>query len=116
MVGYPGAMKPFRDAYCQGRGMPSARYERELLSRTLYGHARCISWFLRLVKSDYFSADIEFLRSLGSLRSRRELAAEIADFQYHPSNRTFLRRRLRLRVSAEKARRIFERHMKPGAQ
>lgn len=97
----------FRERYCSIHQIGSADFEEHLLPRALYFHARPIRGVLGAFV-DYFAADREFLRSVGDLRSRRFFHAEAGEFHSHAANRHFLRRFLRLRVSAERVRQIME--------
>ena len=58
---------------------------------------------------DYYSADFEFIRGVGDLRSRRDFRNEAAEFHYHPGNRGFFRTVLRMRVSSHRLQSVFER-------
>jgi len=82
-------------------------FEEHLLGRALYPHVRPVRKLLQQIP-DYFTSDHEFIRSVGDLRSRRFFHAEAGEYSTHASNRGLLRRFLRLRVSAERTRRIME--------
>lgn len=77
------------------------------MSRALYLHARPLRRLLATLP-DYFAAEREFLRGVGDIRSRRFFHAEAGEFHTHAANRGICRRFLRLRVSAERVRRIME--------
>lgn len=100
-------MKNFRELYCERHGIADAKYESTLVWRCLHWQARPFFW-LRSLNHDYYSADFEFIRGVGELRSRREFRNETAEFHYHPNNRGLLRTLFRLRVSSHKLQRIFE--------
>ncbi len=104
-------MKTFRELYCERQGIASELFERALLRRCLYTHARVLYWLLLLLGRGYFAADLDFVREAGELKYRRDLRNEIADFRCHPAARGFMHRVLRLRVSADRLRRIFEQHV-----
>lgn len=89
--------------------MALENFEQHLFRRGLYPHASLLAWLLA-VMPDYFAADREFIRSVGDIRSRRFFHAEAGEYQMHLANRGFLRRWLRLRVSAERVRRSMEEH------
>jgi len=105
------ALKTFRQLYCERRGIAPERFERVLLRRCLYLHALVLYWPLLLLGPGYFAADLDFVRGAGELKYRRELRNEIAEFRYHPAGRGFMHRVLRLRVSADRLRRIFDQHV-----
>jgi hypothetical protein len=103
-------MQPtFRERYCQSCGLALEQFDEHLLRRGLYLHARPLAGLLGLIP-DYFIADHEFIRSVGDLRTRRYFHAEAGEYHTHTANRGFLRRWLRLRVSAERVRRAMEEH------
>lgn len=103
-------MQPtFRERYCQSLGLAPQDFESHLFRRGLYLHARFFAGLLGLIP-DYFSADHEFIRSVGNIRSRRYFHAEAGEFHMDGANRGFLRRFLRLRVSAERVRCAMEEH------
>jgi hypothetical protein len=97
----------FRERYCSIHHIELSGFEGHVLPQALYFHARPFRGLLATLP-DYFAADREFLRSAGDLRSRRFFHAEAGEFHAHASNRRFLRRFVRLRVSAERVRQIME--------
>jgi hypothetical protein len=100
-------MKTFRELYCEHHGVAPDQFERTLVRRALHWHARPFYWLLALNQT-YRSADCEFVRGVGELRSRRGFHNEAAEFHYHPHNHGFLRTALRLRVSSHRLQSIFE--------
>ena len=103
-------LKTFRELYCEHHGVPYDRFERVLLWRCLHWQARPFYWLLWLNR-DYYSADFDFIRGVGDLRSRRDFRNEAAEFHYHPGNRGFFRTLLRLRVSSHRLQALFEREI-----
>ncbi len=97
----------FRERYCAHYGLRPEQFETHLFGRALYPHARPVRWLLDR-SPNYFMADREFLRNVGDLRSRRSFHAEAGEYGSHAKNTGFLRRWLRLRVSAERVRLIME--------
>ena len=97
----------FRERYSAFHKIPVEQFEEHLLPRALYWHARMFRGFLGLVPG-YFVADRDFIRSVGDLRSRRFFHAEAGEFHTSEGNRGILRRVLRLRVSADRARKFME--------
>ena len=106
-------MKTFRELYCERHGVALDRFERVLLWRCLHWPARPFHWLLRMNR-DYYSADLDFIRGVGDLKSRRGFHNEAAEFHYHPGNRGFLRQRLLLRVSSQRLQTVFEREISPA--
>lgn len=105
-----GPLKTFRELYCEQHSIPPARFERELVGRSLHRHALFFYWFLGLNR-DYTSPDYDFVRGVGELRNRREFRNEAAEYHYHPQNRGLFRNLLKLRVSSHRLQRIFEREI-----
>ena len=105
-------MKTFRELYCEHHGIPPQQFERVLLWHSLHRRARPFYWLLGLNR-DYSAPDLEFVRGVGELRSRRGFRDEAAEFHYHPKNRGLLRTLLRLRVSSRRLQAIFESEIRP---
>jgi hypothetical protein len=97
----------FRERYCAIHQIAPSDFEEHLLPSALYLHARPLRGVLQSLP-EYFSADREFLRSVGDLRSRRFFHAEAGEYHTATACRGFLHRFLRLRVSAERVRQIME--------
>lgn len=97
----------FRERYCSIHQLAPDDFEKHLLPRALYFHARMLRGTLAALP-DYLSADREFLRSVGDLRSRRFFHAEAGEYHSSTASRGFLHRFLRLRVSTERVRLIME--------
>lgn len=104
-------MKTFRELYCEKHGITYERFERALLWRCLHWSARPFHWLLWMNR-DYYSADFDFIRGVGDLRSRRGFHNEAAEFHYHPANRGFLRTALRMRVSSKRLQSVFEQEIR----
>ncbi|MBI2512607.1 MAG: hypothetical protein HYV96_11555 [Opitutae bacterium] len=97
----------FRERYSAKHRIDPSGFEEHLLRRALYFHARPLRSLLAALP-DYFSADREFLRSVGDLRSRRFFHAEAGEYHTSAASRGPFHRFLRLRVSAERVRQIME--------
>jgi hypothetical protein len=103
-------VKTFRELYCERHNLSHAKFERRLVFRCLHWHAKPLWWLLWLNR-DYYSADYEFVRGVGDLRSRRDFRNEASEFYYHPNNRGLLRTTLNLRVSIKTLQAVFEREI-----
>ncbi len=90
----------FAEKFCRQFKVPPSEFRAAILSRTLYPTARIFRPILKLLNHDYFAADLSYIDGVGRLRRLRELANESHEFAQHPSNRSFLRSTLRLRISA----------------
>ena len=95
----------FSEGFCAKFNVSPEAYEAEVMKRALYPLARVIRWLLVLIP-DYFSADRAFLASVGRMTRRRDFGLEEIEFVHHPANRGFLRRQLKLRVSARRLHRL----------
>lgn len=97
----------FRERYCEYWSISSEQFEDHVLLRALYPHARVLRRLLAL-RSDYFSPDHEFIRSVALLRSRRLFHGEVGEYHADPANHVFGRRWLRLRLSTDRVRHLME--------
>ena len=91
--------KTLAESFCEKHRVPTARFEQAMLNRCLYPPARLLQKLLLLIDADYFEPDLELIRSTGQLTRANGLAAEVAEFNYHPANSGRLRREWKLRVS-----------------
>jgi hypothetical protein len=98
----------FEQKLCARLGVASDRYLDTALRRTLYPHARLVRPLLQWVAPAFFDADLEFLQGVGRLWRRPDFKIEVWDYRYHPANRGWFRRVLRLRVSVERTQRLVE--------
>lgn len=99
-------MKPtFAELYCASRRISTRQYQDRVLGEILYPPAR---WLRPLLSRTphYFAADYEFVDSVGLIRSRRDLQAEIQSFVTHPDNSAFRRSVLKLRCSVTRMREL----------
>jgi hypothetical protein len=97
--------RTFAEIYGERAGLPPAELNHVLFSRTLYPQARLIAGLVRWLNPRHFIADYEFCEDVGYLRSLEDFSLVLGSYIEHPANRGFLRRRLRIRVSA---RRMFK--------
>ena len=111
LFGSSGHLKTFRELYCARHGFALEKFERALVWRCLHWQARPFYWLHRLDRG-FFSADFEFVRGVGELRSRRQFHDEAAEFHYHRSNRGLLRTFFQIRVSARRVQAVFEDEIK----
>ena len=98
--------KTFAELYCEQNRLAPADFERALISRSLHPQAIALQKLLKLVPGDYFRADMEFVRNVGQLTRAADFGWEVSDFHAHPANRRLLRRRLKVRISIARLRRI----------
>jgi hypothetical protein len=92
----------FAEIYGERTGLAPAELNRVLFNRTLYPAARLIAGLVRWLNPRHFIADNEFCEDVGNLRSLEDFSLALGSYIEHPANRGFLRRRLRIRVSARR--------------
>jgi hypothetical protein len=105
--------KTFAELYCEKHGIDPEKYERVVLVRSLYPHARLLEPLLRLIWAEHFVADLDFVRGVGRLRRFREFFYEAEEFAHHPANRGFWRLNANVRVSSRALRRMVRATLHP---
>lgn len=98
----------FAERFCARHGLSPGAYGEAVLRRALYPHARGVYCALACLSENYGRADRDFIHGVGMIRRLQDFSGEAADYMDHPANRGFLRRRLRLRVSSRRLRRLAE--------
>ena len=113
----PMSTPTFAEVYCRRHALPPERFERAVLARALYPHARVLAPFIRLLWPEHFAADLDLVRNTGQLCRVRDFSVEAAEFAYHPANHPGLRQILRLRVSVQRLRHLVQAtlHAPPSA-
>jgi len=109
-------MRTFAERFCARYGVPPEGYAGRVFQLTLYRRTRPLVWLLRLIDPDYFACDYTFIRGVGRLKGLDDLLDEIRYYCGLPGNRGFLRRALRLRVSAARIAGLVETVMNDGQQ
>ncbi len=104
----------FAEKYCERRQVDRKKYLEAVMQESLYPVARLLRPFL-LLRPGYFDADREFISSVGLLTRARDFDVEAADFRDQPSNRWFLRRILKLRVSTVRLGKIVREILRDGS-
>jgi hypothetical protein len=105
----------FADMYCAQHGINRDDYEKVVLLRSLYPHARMVATLVRLLSPDHFAADVDFVRSVGRLRRYREFTYESEEFAHHPANRGFWRLTVNVRISSRALRRMVRATLHPDS-
>lgn len=108
--------RTFAEIYCEREGLSPAELNGTLFFRALYPQARPFLPFAHWLAPGHFLADHEFCQEVGNLRSLEDFALVLTSYIEHPSNRGFLRRRLRIRVSARRMFRIVRTVFEPGGR
>ena len=94
--------KTFAELFCGHHRLPPEKYAEVMARHCLYRRTLVVWPLLRLLHKGYFDADLDFISNVGLLRQPEDLKDEINAFFRHRGNRGFLRRVLRLRVSARR--------------
>ena len=100
--------KTLAESFCGRHGVPTEQFAQAVLTRCLYPQARLLKNPLLLVNADYFEADLELIHQVGQLTHADDLAAEVAEYNYHPANAGRLRREWKLRLSVTRLRKLVE--------
>jgi hypothetical protein len=97
----------FLALFCERFRCSPAEYEEQAFNRLLYAHARAVAPIIRIVRPDFFSHDLKFIRMLGRASDLGEATDDLRDFKDVNDDRTkYWRNALRLRVSGRKAIRL----------
>ena len=108
--------KTFAELYCAQHGLTPDKYERVVLNRALYPHARLLAPLVGYLWPQHFAADMDFVRSVSRLRRFREFFYESEEFAHHPANRGFWRLTANFRISSRKLRRMVRSTLHPDAE
>ena len=92
-------MRSFADLFCEQYHVAPDRFARAMFWRCLHRRALLFAPVILLLKPVYFATDFELILNVGQLTEARHLTEAVDDFQLHPWNHGFLRRRLKIRVS-----------------
>ncbi len=97
----------FQAAFCEQFRCLPAEYERVLLGRVFYFHARLLAPFLRWLNPDFFEEDLAIVRDLADMTNPEIIGSELSFFHGRNVRDTnWVRKTFLLRVSAGKLRRI----------
>jgi hypothetical protein len=89
----------FAERFCARNNIPLSDFREAVLKLSLYPSARLLWPVLKLVPG-HFAADREFISNVGGIKRLRDFDIEVFAFANDPNNRGFLRKVLKLRVSA----------------
>jgi hypothetical protein len=110
------AMSSFAEIFCAHHKLSPAQFEDEVIARAIHLHATLLWRVINLVHPEYFTADRQFIRALADIRSLRDFRVESSSFTHHPTNRGFLRRVLKIRVSSGRLRRLIARYLQTARE
>ena len=101
------ASQPFQSLFCERFKCPASEYEARAFRKCLYWHARLLAPVVRMLNSDFFAADLKFIRYLGAATDLQEATVDLLNFRdLTLRNRGSWRTDLRIRVSGRKAGRL----------
>jgi hypothetical protein len=110
----PSSSKPaFKQRFIEKNRVSPEDFNREVLRRTLPMHARALLPLASLIKPDVLAADYDLIADIALLTSRREFSDSAGTRRFHPANRGFIRKVLRIRVSISKLRDLVYDVMRP---
>ena len=98
-------MQTLKEAFCLKFSCPPEEFERKVFRAVIYPHA----WPLTLFnghRAQRFAIDRAIINYCGSLRSPKEIDAEVREYAQLGENRRFARRRLRIRISGRRLKRL----------
>lgn len=108
-------MQNLREAYCARHGCPPEQFARRLFWEALYRHAVVAAPLLLWLNYDYFSPDRSLIVHAGDATSVARIREEVRDYFWDSSNRGWLRRTLKLRISGQRLKQISRRYLPEGA-
>ena len=108
------AMLTFAELFCRAHDVEANDYADAMFWRSLHRRALFVAPFVKLFAPDYFQPDYELIRAVATLTSTQALADALSDFNFHPGNHGWKRRRLKLRVSGRRVTRIVLEHLPSG--
>jgi hypothetical protein len=65
-------MPTFSEHYGARHRLPAADFDRAVLRRILYPHARLLAPLIRLTQPDYFDADLDLVRTVARILRLRQ--------------------------------------------
>jgi hypothetical protein len=100
----PGGAQPANISaqYAAGR----RRAERHLFWKGLYPHAVVFAPLLMALRPGHFKPDRELVHGVANATTPAQFRDELTEFMLHPANNSWLRSRLRLRVSTRRVERF----------
>lgn len=94
--------RSFLELYCQHTGLRRSQFVTDVLRRTLYPHALPFVRVMELLDDQHFHPDYEFIEDVSLMRRPGDFCTAMRNYLEHPRNRSFLRRRLRMRISVRR--------------
>ena len=107
-------MKSFLQLAGEMPGWREDEFYRKVFWRCLHRHAIPLVPLLGGYGSDYFAADREFISRVAGAVNMRQVRHEVRAYFTNPANRSWLRMKANVRVSAHRVMRLASKHL-PGA-
>ena len=92
--------------FCRQHLIAREQFELSMIARALNPNACALRRLLQLMPADYFASDLELMRHVGEITSPDELESVVVAFHAHPISRRALRRRIKVRLSLPRLRRL----------
>lgn len=104
----------FQEAFCRTFKCQPADYEKRALRRLLYRRARLLGPVVWALTPRLRRLDIEVVQAIGLSRNWGQLRADLGTYSSNSRmSRSFLRNRLKLRISGRRALKLAERLFGP---
>ena len=95
--------KTFQEAWSELHRRPPAEFTARAFRLCLYPRARPFAWLLRILNPGFFREDFALIQQVALDTDLDQVEASLKDFQYvNAGTRSFLRTRLRIRVSSRR--------------
>ena len=104
----------FKQRFLEKTGGNPDDFIRDILRLTLPLHARLLLPFARILEQSVLAADYDLISDIAQLTSRREFSDSVGVRRFHPANRGFLRKVVRIRVSIARLHRLVYDVMRPA--
>ena len=95
-------MRTFAEQFCERYQVSPENFVSAMFWHCLYRRAWIFVPVFRLFSRSYFTPDYELIRAIGRLRSTSEFGDELIHFYTRPGGNGFVRRRLKVRLSARR--------------
>jgi hypothetical protein len=102
----------FSQAWQRAYPQSAADFEKDVLWRALYPHARIFASIMWRLWPAYFQRDLELIRRLVTVTSTEEVRFEVDNFRYQHPEFGLFRQGLRLRLSGKRLLNLARKVMK----
>lgn len=104
-------MNSFQETYCASTGCSPPRFCTRVFWHCLNPATAFFAALLGGPNADFFSADRDLIAQVGRAGSMDRIREEVRDYFHDPRNRTWLRRKLKLRLSTARLRALAKAHL-----